>query len=164
MTHEWACFQSQIVSDSEIPWTAAYQTSLSFSISWSVFKLGSIKSMMSFNHLILFILFSSYPQPFPASGSFPISLLFASGSQSIGASASVLPMNIQGWFPLGQTVWSPCSPRNSQESSPEQFESINSLALSLLYGPTLTSTHDSWKCMSGFDYTNLCWQSDASAF
>ena len=106
MTHEWACFQSQIVSDSEIPWTAAYQTSLSFSISWSVFKLGSIKSMMSFNHLILFILFSSYPQPFPASGSFPISLLFASGSQSIGASASVLPMKdlrnqIQGWFPLG---------------------------------------------------------------
>ena len=50
-------------------------------------------------------LFSSYPQSFPASGSFPMSWLFASGRQSIGASASasVLAMNIQGWFPLGLT-------------------------------------------------------------
>ena len=49
--------------------------------------------------------FSSCPQSFPASGSFPMSQLFASGGQSIGASASapVLPMNIQGWFPLGLT-------------------------------------------------------------
>ena len=45
--------------------------------------------------------FSSCPQSFPASGSFPVSWLFASGGQSIGASASVLPMNSQGWFPLG---------------------------------------------------------------
>ena len=47
--------------------------------------------------------FSSYPQSYPASGSFPISQLFASGDQNIGAlaSASVLPMNIEGWFPLG---------------------------------------------------------------
>ena len=51
--------------------------------------------------------FSSWPQSFPASGSFPVSQLFTSGGQSIGASvsASVLPMNIQGWFPLGWTVW-----------------------------------------------------------
>ena len=48
-------------------------------------------------------LFSSYLQPFPASGSFPMSRLFVSGGQSIRASASVLPMNIQGWFPLGLT-------------------------------------------------------------
>ena len=49
--------------------------------------------------------FSSCPQSFPASGSFPMSWLFASGGQSVGASAlvSVLPMNIQGWFPLGLT-------------------------------------------------------------
>ena len=47
--------------------------------------------------------FSSYPQPFPASESFPTSQLFISGGQSIGASASVLPMNSQGWFPLGLT-------------------------------------------------------------
>ena len=49
--------------------------------------------------------FSSCPQCFPASESFPMSLLFTSGGHSIGASASasVLPMNIQGWFPLGFT-------------------------------------------------------------
>ena len=45
--------------------------------------------------------FSSCHQSFPASGSFPMGWLFASGSQNIGASASVLPMNIQDWFPLG---------------------------------------------------------------
>ena len=51
--------------------------------------------------------FSSYPQSFPASGSFQMSQLFVSGGQSIGvsASASVLPMNIQDWFPLGWTGW-----------------------------------------------------------
>ena len=47
--------------------------------------------------------FSSWPQSFPASGSFPMSQLFTSGGQSIGASTSVLPMNIQDWFPLGLT-------------------------------------------------------------
>ena len=52
-------------------------------------------------------LFSFYLQSFPASGSFQVSQLFASGGQSIGASASasVLPMNTQGWFPLGLTGW-----------------------------------------------------------
>ena len=61
------------------------------------------------------------------------------------ASASVLPMNIQDWSPLGGTVGSPCSPRDSQESSPTpQFKSINSSALSFLYSPTLTSIHDHW--------------------
>ena len=93
--------------------------------------------------------FSSCPQSFPASASFPMSQLFASGVQSIGvsASASVLPMNIQGWFPLGLTGGSPCYSRDSQESSPvPQFESINSSALSLLYGPVLTSIHDFCAC------------------
>ena len=77
-------------------------------------------------------------QSFPASGPFPMSQLFASGGQSIGASATVLPMNIQGWFPLRLMVWSPYCPRNFQESSPApQFKTINTLTLSLLYGPTL---------------------------
>ena len=51
--------------------------------------------------------FSCFPQSFPASGSFPMRQYFTSGGQSIGAStsASVLPMNIQGWFPLGLTGW-----------------------------------------------------------
>ena len=84
----------------------------------------------------------------PASGSFLVSQFFTSGGQSMGvsASASVLLLNIQAWFPLGWTVRSPCSPRDSQASSPiPQFKSINSLALSFLYSPTLTSIHDYWK-------------------
>ena len=92
--------------------------------------------------------FSSCPQSFPASGSFPVSQLFASGGQSTGplVSASVLLMNIQGLFPLGLTGLSPSSQRDSQEASPTpQFESINSSALSLLYGAALTSIHYYWK-------------------
>jgi len=92
--------------------------------------------------------FSSWPQSFPASGSFQMSQLFASGGQSIGVSAStsVLPVNTQDWSPLGWTGWTPCSPRDSQESSPTpQFKSINSSALSFLHSPTLTSIHDHWK-------------------
>ena len=88
--------------------------------------------------------FSACLQSCPASGSFPMSRFFTSGGQSIGvlASASVLPMNTQDWFPLGWVVGSPCCPRDSQESSPTpQFKSINSSVLSFLYSPTLTSIH-----------------------
>ena len=102
--------------------------------------------------------FSSHLQSFPASGSFPMSQLFASGGQSIGASASasVLPMNIQDWFLLELTCLTFWSPRDSQESSPwPQFESINSLALSLLCGPTLISVYDYWKNHS-YDNTDFC--------
>ena len=62
---------------------------------------------MPSNHLILCWPFSSHLQSFPASGAFQISQLYPSGYQSIGvsASASVLPMNIQDWFPLGWTCW-----------------------------------------------------------
>ena len=73
-----------------------------------------------------------------------MSQLFASGGKTIGVSAStsVLPMNIQDLFPLGR-AGSPCSPRDSKESSPTpQFKSINSLELSFLYTPTLISIHD----------------------
>ena len=92
------------------------------------------------------VTFSSCPQSFQASGAFPVSLLFASGDQSIGASASVLPVNIQKWL-----IWSPCSPRDSQESSPApQFKSINSSTLSFLHSPTPTSIHDHWKNHSVF--------------
>ena len=83
---------------------------------------------------------------FPASGSFPMSQLFASGGQSVGGSvsASAPPMDIQDWL-----VWSPCSPRDSQESSSTpQLKSINFSALSLLYGPTLTSIHDYGKTIA----------------
>ena len=89
--------------------------------------------------------FYSSLQSFPASGSFSVSQFFTSGGQSIGVSASVFPMNIQISFRI-EWFWSPCSPRDSQESSPTpQFKSINSSALSFLYSPTLTSIHDYWK-------------------
>ena len=73
--------------------------------------------------------FSSCPKSFPASGPFPMSQLFTSGGHSTGVSALalVLPLNIQGWFPLGLAGFSPCCPRDSQESFPApQFESVNS--------------------------------------
>ena len=96
--------------------------------------------------------FSSCPQSFPGSGFFQISQhlksQFSSCGQSIGVSASTsdLPMNTQDWSPLGWTGWSPCSSRDSQESSPTpQFKRINSLVLSFLHSPTLTSIHDHWK-------------------
>ena len=92
--------------------------------------------------------FSSHLQSFSASRSFQMSQFFESGGQSINASASasVLPMNIQDRVPLGWTVGSSCSPRDSQESSPTpQFKSFNSWELSFLYSPTLTSIRDYWK-------------------
>ena len=90
--------------------------------------------------------FSYCPQSLLASESFPMSQLFTWGGQSTGVSAlaSFLPKKSQGWSPSEWT--SPCSPRDSQESSPTpQFKSINSSALSLLHSPTLTSIHDHWK-------------------
>ena len=90
---------------SATPRTTACQASLSFTISQSLLKLMSIESVMPFNHLILWCPFSSCPQSFPSSGSFPESQLFTGGGQSIGASASVsvLPTNIKDWFSLGLT-------------------------------------------------------------
>ena len=89
------------------PWTAAPQAFLSTTNSRNLLKLMSVESVMPSNHLILCRPFSSHLQSFPASGYFQMSQFFASGGQSIGvsASASVLPMNIQDWFPLGWTGW-----------------------------------------------------------
>ena len=92
--------------------------------------------------------FSSCPQSLPASGSFQMSQLLTSGGQSIGVSASASVLHIT---PRTDLLWdglvgSPCSLRDSKESSPTpQFTSINSSALSCLYSPTLTSIHDYWK-------------------
>ena len=111
------------------PWTAACQASLSITNSRSPPKCMSIKSMMKSNHLILCRPLLLLPSIFPASGSFPMSQLFASGGQSTGVSAptSVFPMNTQDWSPLGLTALISCSPRYSQESSlTPQFKSINS--------------------------------------
>ena len=88
-----------------MPWTAEHQASLSFTISQSLLKFMSIESMMPSTISSSITPFSSCPQSFSASGSFPVSWFFASGGESTGASASalVLPMNSQGWFPLGLT-------------------------------------------------------------
>ena len=85
------------------PWTAARQASLSITNSRSLLKLMSIELVMPSNYHILCCPLLLPPSIFPASGSFPVSQFFISGGQSIGvsASASVLPMNIQDWFPLG---------------------------------------------------------------
>ena len=112
-------------------------------------------------------LFSFCFQSFPASGSFPMSQLFASGDESTGASmaVSVLPMNIQGWFPRMKDFDLHVIQGNLKNLLQHQFKSFNSLVLSLLYGPTLTSIHDYWKnhsldlCLS----SDLCPQSDVFA-
>ena len=86
-------------------WTVARQASLSFTISWSLLKLISIESVMPSNHLILCRPLLFLPSIFPSIRVFLMSQFFASGGQSIGASASVLPMNTQDWSPLGWTGW-----------------------------------------------------------
>ena len=89
-------------------WTAACQTSLSFTVSRSLLRLMSIELVMPPNHLILCRPLLLLPSIFPSIRVFfTMSQLFASDGQSIGvsASASILPMYIQDWFPLGLTGW-----------------------------------------------------------
>ena len=89
------------------PWTEIRQAPLSITTSWTLLRLKSIESLMPSKHPILCRPRLLLPQSFPASGSFQMSQFFTSGGQSIGvsASASVLPMNIQDWFPLGWIGW-----------------------------------------------------------
>ena len=119
------------------PWTAARQAFLSFTISKSLLKFMSVESVMPSNHLILCFSILLLPSIFKASGSFPMSWLFTSGGQSIGtsASASVLPMNILGWFPFGLTGLISLQSRDSQESSPvPHFEpQVQNALLSTLF-------------------------------
>ena len=89
------------------PWIAARQASLSITNSWSLLKLMSIELVMPSSHLILCCPLLLLPPIPPASGSFPMSHLFALVGQSVGvsASASVLPVNTHNWSPLGWTGW-----------------------------------------------------------
>ena len=110
--------------------------------------------------------FSSCLQSFPTSGSFPRSQFFASVGQSIGVSAlaSVLPMNIQDWFPLGWTGWISLQSKGlSGALSNITVQNHQFFTLSFLYSPTLTSIHDYWKNHS-LDCMDLCWKSNVSAF
>ena len=130
------------MSGFETPWTAV--KSDSFTLSQSLLRFMSIELMMLFNHLILCHPFSSCPQSFPGSGSFPMSQLFTSGGQSVMLELQLQYQSFQ-WifrddFLYDWLVWSPCCPKDSQESSPApHFESINFLTRSLLYGTTFTS-------------------------
>ena len=104
--------------------------------------------------------FSSCLQSFPTSGSFLISEFFTLGDHIIWASASesVLPMNIQGWFPLGLTGLIFFLSKGLS-----RVKSINSSVLSFPYSPTLTSIHDYWEKLS-FEYMKLCLKINVSAF
>ena len=101
------------------PWAAAGQLSLSSTVSQSLLKLMSIESVMPSNHLILCHPLLLLPSILRSIRVFSNESLFTPGGQSIGisASASVLPMGIQHWFPLRLTGLSSCSPRDSQEFS-----------------------------------------------
>ena len=109
--------------------------------------------------------FSSCPLSFPASGTFHMSRLFASGGQTFGASASasVLPMNIQGWFPLGLNGLITLLSKEFSRvfSSPFQKHQFFSAQSSFWYSSHMCT----WLLENhSFDYTDLCWQSDVSAF
>ena len=107
----------------------------------------------------LVIPFSSCLQSFPASGSFPVSWLFALGSQSFGTSASVLPMKIQGWFPLGLTGLISLLSKGLSRILFSTNLKASVLWLLAFFMVWLTSVHDYWKNHS-CDYTDLCWQND----
>ena len=130
------------------PWTAAHQAFLSFTISWSFLRLTSTELVMVFNHLILChppLLLSSI---FPSIRVFLMSCLFTSGGQSIGisASASVLSVNIQGWFPLGLTglIYLQSKRLSRVFSSTTIWKHQFSGTQSSL-GPMLIPIHEYWK-------------------
>ena len=129
-----------------IPWTA-FQASLSLTVSQSLLKLMSIESVMLSNHLIL-------GHPLLLSSVFPSITVFqwVNSSHQV-AKVLELPLQHQSFqstfrvdFLWDLLVWSPCSPGDSPEFSPAtHFQSISSLALTLLYAPALISVHDYWK-------------------
>ena len=100
--------------------------------------------------------FSSCPQSFPVSGSFPMRQLFIGQSIRASVSASVLPINIQSCFPLG--LISLLSKGLSGFFSSTTVQKHQFLVLSFFDGPTLLSVHG-YRKIHSFDYMNLCWQS-----
>ena len=146
-------FSLSVLSDSATPWTAACQASLSITNSRSLLKLIFIESVMPSNHLIPCCPLLLLPSVFPSIRVFSNELAlhirwpkYWSFSFSISHSKDSSGLIS---FRMDSLVGSPCSPRDSQESSPTpQFNSINSSALSFLYSPTLTSIHDYWKIHS----------------
>ena len=149
-----ACMPCSVQSLSRVrlfgtPWLAARQASLSITNSWSLPKLMSIESVMPSNHLILCCPLLLLPSIFPSIRVFSDeSALRIRWSKYWSSSFNVSPSNEHSELISFRNglVGPPCSPRDSQESSPTpQFKSINSLALSFLHSPTLASIHDYWK-------------------
>ena len=147
-------------------WSAAHQASLSFTIFRSLLKFMAIESVMPSSHLIFCCPLLLLPSIFPSIRVFSMSWLFALGRQSIraSASASVLPMNIQGWFPLGLTV----------------LISLQSKGLLRVFSSTTTQKHQFFSAQPSLWFNShirrwllenhsfydmdLCQQSDVSAF
>ena len=142
----------------------AFQASMSITNSQSLLKPIYIQSVMPSNHLILCCPLLLLPSIFPSSRVFPMSQLFASGGQSIGvsASASVLPKNIQDWFPLGWTGWISLSPRDSQSLLQHHSSKASILQCSVFFIVQLTHPYmTTGKTIALTRY--LCWQSNVSA-
>ena len=161
MVHSLSCVQFFVKS-----WTAALQASLSFTISWCLLRLMSIELVMPSKHLILCHTLLFLPSIFPSiRESLRISELVTSGGQSIGnlALASVLPMNIQNWFPLRLT--SQISLQFKWFSSHLQHHSskVSIFQHSAIFLVQLSHPYDYWKNYS-FDYVDLCWQINISPF
>ena len=130
-----------------IPWTEAHQAFLSITSSWSLLKLMSIELVMPSNHLILCHPLLLPPSTFPSIKVFSNESVLRIRWPNWSFSFSISPSNEYSGLISFRMDWleSPCSPRDSQESSPTpQFKGINSSVLSFLYGPALTSIHDHW--------------------
>ena len=160
------CSVAQTVSLFVTPWTAACQASLSLTISWSLLKLTSIELVMPSNHLILCHPLLLLHSIFPASGPFLMSQFFSLGGQNIGvsASASVLPMNIQDWFPLGWTDWISLKSKGLSgvfSNTTVQKQQFFGAQPSIWFNCHIHIWY--WKNHS-FDLMDLSWQSNVSAF
>ena len=129
------------------PWTAVHQTSLSFAVSWSLLKVISLSHWYHPTILChpLFLWLSIFPSIRAFSSESTVCIRWPKYWSF--ASASVLPMNIQGWFLLVLTGLISLQFKGPSRvfSSTMVFEGVNCLVLSLLYGPAVTSIHDYWK-------------------
>ena len=132
------------------PWTAACQASLSVTSSQSLPKLMSIELVMPSNHLILCRPLLLPLQSFPSSGSFQMNQFFEAGGQSIevSASASVLPMNIQDWFPLGWTGWISLLSKGHSRVFSTTVQKHPFFGTQLYFSPTWEAIRDYWKSHS----------------
>ena len=150
----------------DIPWIAASQAPPFFTISQSLHRFMSIESVMLFNHLILCFALLLWTWIFPSIRVHPLSQLFASGDQNIGASASasVLPMNIQDWFPLGLSGLISLLSKGLSRVFPNTTVQKHQFFHAQLSLRSNTHIHTWLLENHSFDYMDLCRQSNVSAF